>query len=68
LNIPQKNTFHIGAHFGLKLDYRINRNLGAFFSPTLYWIGNMDLPGTNMSKLKLIETFNIGVQYNLMKD
>ena len=68
LNIPQKNTFHVGAHFGLKLDYRINRYLGAFFSPTLYWIGNMDLPGTNLTKLNLIQTFNIGVQYSLMRD
>ena len=66
LNIPQKMTFHIGAHVGLKLDYRINRHIGAFFSPTIYWINNMEIPGSKLTKLKIIETFNIGIQYNLM--
>lgn len=67
LNIPQKTTFHVGAHLGFKLDYRLNSHLGLFFSPTVYWVNNMELPGINLNKLHLIETFNIGVQYGFMR-
>ncbi len=55
----------IGAHLGLKLDYRINRHLGAFLTPTLYWLNNLKLEGLNINKLHLLGTLNIGVQYGL---
>lgn len=67
LDIPQGMTFYIGAHAGLKLDYRLSRHLGVFFSPTFYWLGNSELPGLNLTKLKMLETFNIGVQYSIFE-
>lgn len=67
LDIPQKMTLYVGAHAGLKLDYRLNRHLGVFLSPTFYSFGNADLPGLNLTKLKLAGTLNIGVQYSLLQ-
>jgi hypothetical protein len=67
LDMDQSVRLHFGAHLGLKLDYRINKHLGAWFAPTFYWISNTKLPGVNFTYLKFVETFNIGVQYNLFE-
>lgn len=55
----------IGANAGAKLNARINSHIGLFLSPTIYFLGNIDLPGLQLLKTKHIETINLGVQYTL---
>lgn len=67
LKTPNKMAMNVGAHLGLRLDYRLNRHFGVFASPTVYWVNNLDLPGMNINELNLMGTLNIGVQYNIMQ-
>ncbi len=60
----EKVGFGIGAHLGLKLEYQIKPHLTAFFTPTIYTLGTTKMPGIQFTNLKLMETFNIGVQYS----
>jgi hypothetical protein len=38
--------------------------MGIFFSPTLYWIGDMNVSRRNFLYVKYFETLNVGMQYN----
>lgn len=58
----------LGLNAGLKLKYNINDDFSAFFSPTLYWIGDMSVPRRNFLYVKYLETLNFGVQYNFNID
>jgi hypothetical protein len=59
-----KSQTKIGLNGGLKLKYNINDNMGIFFSPTLYWIGDMNVSRRNFLYVKYFETLNVGMQYN----
>lgn len=59
-----KVGFGIGAHLGLKMEYRITNRISAVFIPTLYMLGTTKMPGIEFTKLKLINTFNLGAQYS----
>ena len=59
-----KVGFGIGAHLGLKLEYRLTNRFSAVFLPTVYMLGTTKMPGIEFSRMKLMETFNLGVQYS----
>lgn len=63
-----KSQTRIGFNAGLKLKYAINDHVAAYFSPTLYWLGDMPTAGLYMHKFKYLETLNFGVQYNFNID
>lgn len=53
-----------GLHAGLQLSYRLNNSLSLALKPTVYALGNTDLPAIEFLKLKFVESINIGVQYH----
>lgn len=57
------SKIRLGANAGLKLKYNLSKKIDLFFSPNLYWVGNMSVPGVNMLRFKYFETINIGAQY-----
>lgn len=59
-----KSQTKIGLNGGLKLKYNLNDNMSVFFSPTLYWIGDMNVSRRNFLYVKYFETLNVGMQYN----
>lgn len=59
----EKVGFGIGAHLGVKLEYRIKPRLSAFLISTLYTLGSTKMPGVEFANMKLMQTFNLGVQY-----
>ena len=46
------------------MEYRITNRISAVFIPTLYMLGTTKMPGIEFTKLKLINTFNLGAQYS----
>jgi predicted GIY-YIG superfamily endonuclease len=46
-----------------KLEYRIKPRLSAFLISTLYTLGSTKMPGVEFANMKLMQTFNLGVQY-----
>ena len=63
LNIPSKMAVSFGGHFGVKLIYQWKPRIAFHLTPTIYFLGSTDLPGMNFTKLKFVETINLGVQY-----
>ncbi len=53
-----------GVHGGMHLSYDINSNVSAFLSPSFYLFKEAALPGNMIRSVVLIETVNLGVQYN----
>ncbi len=53
-----------GAHGGLHLSYDINDKYSIFASPTVYMFRDIALPAEMDRQYILIETVNLGVQYN----
>lgn len=54
-----------GANVGVKLNARLGSHVGLYLAPTVYFLGDIDLPGLQLLKTKHIETINLGVQYSL---
>lgn len=63
LNNEAKTATKFGFNAGLKLNAHITPRIDAFFSPTIYALRNFGLDGVNFTKLRHIETLNVGVQY-----
>jgi len=53
-----------GGHLGLKLTCNISQRISAFLQPTVYFLGNTKMPGIDFTKIKLLETINLGAQYS----
>ena len=53
-----------GGHLGLKLTYNITPRISAFLLPTVYFLGTTKMPGIDFTKLKMMETINLGAQYS----
>ena len=60
----EKVGIGIGAHLGLKLEYHIKPKLSAYLTTTVYTLGSAKMPGIQFTNLKLMETINVGAQYN----
>ncbi len=55
----------MGAHIGIKLSYRVAKRVAVVLVPTVHSIiSRTELPGVNFTKLKLMETINLGAQYS----
>jgi hypothetical protein len=52
-----------GAHLGVKLQCAVSRHVAIALIPTAYMMGNTELPGIQFTKLKLMESINLGAQY-----
>lgn len=63
LNNEAKTATKFGFNAGLKLNAHITPRIDAFFSPTIYALRNFGIDGVNFTKLRHIETLNVGVQY-----
>lgn len=63
LNNEAKTATKFGFNAGLKLNAHITPRIDAFFSPTIYALRNVGIDGVNFTKLRHIETLNVGVQY-----
>lgn len=59
-----KGKMGIGAHAGLLLSYRLNNSISLTLKPTIYALGNTEMPAVEFLKLKFVESINIGVQYH----
>ncbi len=55
----------MGAHLGVKLNARILPKISAFVEPTLYWLGNINMPSVNFLSVKYMQTLNVGIQYDI---
>ena len=53
-----------GGHLGLKLTYDITPRISVLLQPTVYFLGTTKMPGIDFTKLKLLETINLGAQYS----
>lgn len=53
-----------GGHVGLKLSCSITKHISAVLQPTVYFLGTTKMPGIDFTKLKMMETINLGVQYS----
>lgn len=61
---PLKSGACFGLNGGVKLTANVLPRFAVTFTPTIYlMLGDMNLPGANMLKIKNIETLNLGVQY-----
>lgn len=63
LNKEAETVTKFGFNAGLKLNAHITPRIDVFFSPTIYALRNFGINGVNFTKLRHIETFNIGAQY-----
>ncbi len=55
----------IGAHLGFKLRCRLIPHISAVIEPTFYLLGSTKLPSVDFLTVKYLQTWNIGVQYEL---
>lgn len=53
-----------GVHLGIKLQYAVSRRVAITLVPTAFMMGGTHLPGIQFTKLKLMETINLGAQYS----
>lgn len=56
-------TTKLGFNAGLKLTAHVSPHIDLMFSPTIYAMRNFNLSGLDFTKLRHIETLNIGAQY-----
>lgn len=53
-----------GAHLGFKLQYHWKKHICFHLTPTVYSLVSTKMPGVDFTKLRLMETINLGVQYS----
>ena len=53
-----------GAHLGFKLQYHWKKHICFHLTPTVYTLISTKMPGVDLTKLRLMETINIGAQYS----
>lgn len=53
-----------GAHLGFKLQYHWKKHICFHLTPTVYSLISTKMPGVDFTKLRLMETINLGVQYS----
>lgn len=62
---PLKTEGGIGGHLGFKLRFKIVPHISAIVEPTFYMLGSAKLPSIDFLTVKYLQTWNIGVQYEL---
>ncbi len=62
-----QGSLSFGAHIGFKLEYHWKKKLNFYISPTAYSLITTKVSGIDFTRLKLMETVNIGVQYSFGK-
>jgi hypothetical protein len=53
-----------GAHLGFKLQYHWKKHICFHLTPTVYTLISTKMPGVDFTKLRLMETINVGAQYS----
>lgn len=62
---PLKTEGGIGGHLGFKLRFKIIPHISAIVEPTFYMLGSAKLPSIDFLTVKYLQTWNVGVQYEL---